>query len=192
MRAATSGASSRSRCASRAGGLPAPRPARRRSPRPDPRAAASVRSRQGAIRPVLGRDAAPRAALGHPRSGGHRADHRTRRGQAARRARRHPGAVSGDPGVHHPTGDPRHVRCGREHPLDRVGSRVRHSRERRQRIRRSGRDRLHAPDRRAPPERTRGEVPIIVHPAGADRPRVLCGQGTAPAAAPSHGWASWA
>ena len=28
-----------------------------------------------------------------------------------------------------------------------------------------------------------GEAPIIVHPAGADRPRVLCGQGTAPAAA---------
>jgi len=28
-----------------------------------------------------------------------------------------------------------------------------------------------------------GEVPIIVHAAGADRPRVLCGQGTAPAAA---------
>ncbi|MCY4350607.1 MAG: gamma-glutamyltransferase, partial [Thiotrichales bacterium] len=28
-----------------------------------------------------------------------------------------------------------------------------------------------------------GEVPIIVHPAGADRPRVLCGQGTAPGSA---------
>lgn len=28
-----------------------------------------------------------------------------------------------------------------------------------------------------------GEVPIIVHPAGADRPRVLCGQGVAPRAA---------
>ena len=28
-----------------------------------------------------------------------------------------------------------------------------------------------------------GEVPIIVHPAGADRPKVLCGQGVAPAAA---------
>ena len=28
-----------------------------------------------------------------------------------------------------------------------------------------------------------GEVPIIVHPAGLDRPRVLCGQGTAPGAA---------
>jgi gamma-glutamyltranspeptidase/glutathione hydrolase len=28
-----------------------------------------------------------------------------------------------------------------------------------------------------------GEVPIIIHPAGADRPKVLCGQGVAPAAA---------
>ena len=28
-----------------------------------------------------------------------------------------------------------------------------------------------------------GEVPIIVHPAGAERPRVLCGQGVAPGAA---------
>ncbi len=28
-----------------------------------------------------------------------------------------------------------------------------------------------------------GEVPILVHPAGADRPQVLCGQGVAPAAA---------
>ena len=28
-----------------------------------------------------------------------------------------------------------------------------------------------------------GEVPILIHAAGADRPRVLCGQGTAPAAA---------
>ena len=28
-----------------------------------------------------------------------------------------------------------------------------------------------------------GEVPIMVHPAGADRPRVICGQGVAPAAA---------
>ena len=31
-----------------------------------------------------------------------------------------------------------------------------------------------------------GEAPIIVHPAGADRPRVLCGQGTAPGRPPSH------
>ena len=76
----------------------------------------------------------------------------------------------------------RHLRHGRLDALARVGRGDGRARAGRQRVRRGGRDRLHAAGRRAAPERA-GRRPARAPLAGGrDEPVVLCAQGPAPRA----------
>ena len=74
--------------------------------------------------------------------------------------------------LHDPSRAARHVRDGRLDALARLGRRDGGARARRQRLRRGGRDRIHAPGRRAAPERARRRgacVAVAGLPRRADR-----------------------
>ena len=77
----------------------------------------------------------------------------------------------------------RHLRHGGLDALARVGRRDGRARARRQRVRRGGRGRVRAAGRRAAPERARAASCRCCSGTGRGAPRVLCGQGPAPAAA---------